>query len=109
MEVKSTEWRSEGRFQSFLLLSFTLYLFIHRQSHTKMDLMNQIREDIRRFKAENGCDRLVMVWAASTEIFMEEADCHRNLEDFEAALANAGLDAEWDRLGTQGSAPGDAS
>ena len=53
---------------------------------TKMDLMNQIREDIRRFKAENGCERLVMVWAASTEIFMEEADCHRNLEDFEAAL-----------------------
>jgi len=52
----------------------------------KLELMNQIREDIRRFKAENGCDRLVMVWAASTEIFMQEADCHRNLEDFEAAM-----------------------
>jgi myo-inositol-1-phosphate synthase len=52
----------------------------------RTELVDQIRTDIRRFKAEKHCDRLVMVWCASTEIFMEEADCHRNLEDFEAAL-----------------------
>jgi myo-inositol-1-phosphate synthase len=34
---------------------------------TKMDLAEQLMEDIRRFKADNGCDRLVMVWCASTE------------------------------------------
>ena len=37
-----------------------------------MELANEIREDIRDFKAKNNCDRLVMVWAASTEIFIEE-------------------------------------
>ncbi len=31
----------------------------------------RIRQDIRDFKAQNDCDRLVMVWCASTEIFME--------------------------------------
>ncbi|MGE3694938.1 MAG: inositol-3-phosphate synthase [Dehalococcoidia bacterium] len=53
---------------------------------TKADLVDQIRADIRNFKAANGCDRLVMVWAASTEIFMEESPAHQNLENFEAAL-----------------------
>ena len=53
---------------------------------SKMDLAEQIRQDIRDFKAKHNCDRLVMIWAASTEIFMEEQPQHRNLEDFEAAL-----------------------
>ena len=51
-----------------------------------MDLVEQIRRDIRDFKAKNNCDRLVMIWAASTEIFMEEQMQHMNLEAFEAAL-----------------------
>ena len=38
----------------------------------KMELAQAIREDIRNFKAANDCDRLVMVWCASTEIFIEE-------------------------------------
>ncbi|MCA9831985.1 MAG: inositol-3-phosphate synthase [Dehalococcoidia bacterium] len=53
---------------------------------SKAELVDQIRADIRNFKAANGCDRLVMVWAASTEIFMEEGPAHQNLENFEAAL-----------------------
>ncbi|HWO72450.1 MAG TPA: inositol-3-phosphate synthase [Dehalococcoidia bacterium] len=53
---------------------------------TKFDLMEQIRKDIRDFKAANGCDRLVMIWCGSTEIFMEEAETHANLESFEAAM-----------------------
>jgi myo-inositol-1-phosphate synthase len=53
---------------------------------TKLDLVEQIRKDIRDFKAKNNCDRLVMIWAASTEIFMQEAATHGNLEAFEAAL-----------------------
>lgn len=57
-----------------------------KSAPTKLELANLIRQDIRDFKARNGCDRLVMVWAASTEIFMEEAAAHRNLEAFEAAL-----------------------
>ena len=53
---------------------------------SKMELAEQLIEDIARFKAENGCDRLVMVWAASTEIFLEESDVHRTIEAFEKGL-----------------------
>ena len=53
---------------------------------SKMDLAEQLIEDIARFKSENGCDRLVMVWAASTEIFLEESDVHRTIEAFEKGL-----------------------
>ena len=57
-----------------------------KQGKTKLELAEQIRKDIRDFKAKNNCDRLVMIWAASTEIFLQEAACHQNLEAFEAAM-----------------------
>ena len=57
-----------------------------KQGRTKMELAEQIRQDIRDFKQANQCDRLVMVWCASTEIFMEEETPHANLEDLEAAM-----------------------
>ena len=53
---------------------------------SKMELAEQLIEDIARFKSENGCDRLVMVWAASTEIYLEESDVHRSIEAFEKGL-----------------------
>ena len=62
-----------------------------KRALTKMDLVEAVREDIRDFKASNNCDRLVMVWAASTEIFMEEGAAHLNLEDFDAALESNDL------------------
>ena len=52
----------------------------------KRELAEQLREDIRRFKAENGCDRLVMVWAASTEIFMKASPAHDSVAAFERAM-----------------------
>jgi len=52
----------------------------------KMELAEQLIADIARFKSENNCDRLVMVWAASTEIFLEESDVHRSIEAFEKGL-----------------------
>ncbi|MDO8617138.1 MAG: inositol-3-phosphate synthase [Dehalococcoidia bacterium] len=52
----------------------------------KLQLAEDIRKDIRDFKAANRCDRLVMIWCASTEIFMEPGEAHRNLENFEGAL-----------------------
>ena len=57
-----------------------------KKAATKLDLAEAIRKDIRDFKAANNCDRLVLVWAASTEIFLTEADVHGNLESFEAAM-----------------------
>lgn len=53
---------------------------------TKADLAQQVIDDIRNFKAENNCERLVMVWCGSTEIFQEVTDVHQSLEAFEAGL-----------------------
>ena len=46
----------------------------------KLELVDAIREDMRRFKAENDCDRLVMIWCASTEKFITETDVHQDIE-----------------------------
>ena len=52
----------------------------------KMELAEQLIEDIARFKSDNNCDRLVMVWAASTEIFLEPTEIHQSLDVFEKAM-----------------------
>ena len=57
-----------------------------KSGKNKMELAEQLIDDIARFKTEKSCDRLVMVWAASTEIFMEESAVHSSLEAFEKGL-----------------------
>jgi len=57
-----------------------------KQGPTKMDLAEQLMADIQRFKREQGCDRLVMIWAASTEIFLEPTEVHQDLDAFETGL-----------------------
>ncbi|MER3632172.1 MAG: inositol-3-phosphate synthase, partial [Blastocatellia bacterium] len=57
-----------------------------KRGRNKMDLAEQLIQDIARFKAENSCDRVVMVWAASTEIFLENADVHSTIDAFEKGL-----------------------
>ena len=52
----------------------------------KRSMLNAIREDINRFREEKQCDRVVMIWAASTEIFIEPGPAHQDLESFEAAI-----------------------
>ncbi len=53
---------------------------------SKRALGEALREDIRRFMQENGCSRGVMVWCASTEIFLDPAPAHADLARFEKAL-----------------------
>ena len=58
-----------------------------KQGDSRWDLANQVREDIRRFKAENGCDRVVVIWIASTEKFIpRDNDVHGSVAAFEAAM-----------------------
>ena len=52
----------------------------------KREIAEALREDIRNFKAENGCDRLVMVWCGSTEIFLRPGPTHETMESFETAM-----------------------
>ena len=57
-----------------------------KRGPNKMELAQQVREDIRRFKEENRLARLVMIWCGSTEIFMTPSPAHQSVEAFEAAL-----------------------
>ena len=52
----------------------------------KRQMLQAIREDINRFRDEKKVDRLVMIWCASTEIFIEPGPAHMNLEAFEKAI-----------------------
>jgi myo-inositol-1-phosphate synthase len=58
-----------------------------KQGKTKRDLAEQLREDIRRFKAASGASRLVLVWCASTEVFITPGPAHQTLAAFEQAMA----------------------
>jgi len=57
-----------------------------KKGKTKKDLADQVREDMRRFKQENQCERLVMVWCGSTEVFLTESPAHATVAALEKAL-----------------------
>ncbi len=57
-----------------------------KQGKNKMELAEALMEDIASFKRDNDCARLVMIWAASTEVFIEPSDVHQSIEAFEKAL-----------------------
>src|SRR3954463_14320094 len=50
-----------------------------KKGKNKRDLAEQVMEDIRLFKKNNGLDRLVMVWCGSTEVYMTPSAAHENL------------------------------
>jgi len=57
-----------------------------KKAKNKMDLAKAVMADIRRFKKANKCNRLVMVWCGSTEIYIEESAVHKTIEAFEKGL-----------------------
>jgi myo-inositol-1-phosphate synthase len=57
-----------------------------KRGRTKRDLGEQLREDIRRFREERGCSRLVMVWCGSTEAYLQPSEVHTTIEAFEQAM-----------------------
>ena len=59
-----------------------------KKAATKMELAEAVMQDIERFKKENGCDRAVMVWCGSTEIYIEESEVHSTIEKLEEGLRN---------------------
>src|SRR5439155_10724229 len=54
---------------------------------SKADLVEKVRQDIRTFKKDRGCERLVAVWCASTEVYIQPGPVHETVKSFEAGLA----------------------
>jgi myo-inositol-1-phosphate synthase len=63
-----------------------------KKGKSKADLAEQVQDDIKRFKADNGCDRLVMVWCGSTEVYRNPSAVHASLAAFEKGLADSDPD-----------------
>ncbi len=57
-----------------------------KQGANKMDLAKQLMADIEAFKADKQLDRMVMAWAASTEVYLEADAVHLTLDSFEQAM-----------------------
>jgi len=58
-----------------------------KKAADRWDMTEQIREDIRAFKARTGVERVVVLWAASTEVYVPvDKDVHYTLEALEKAM-----------------------
>ena len=53
---------------------------------SKWDQAQALMADIEKFRVDNECDRLVMVWCGSTEAFQEASSVHESVDSFEAGL-----------------------
>lgn len=54
---------------------------------TRWDMVEALRKDIRQFREEKKCTRIVVIWAASTEIYVPvDEHVHGSLEALEAAM-----------------------
>ncbi|WP_108822942.1 inositol-3-phosphate synthase [Dysgonomonas sp. Marseille-P4361] len=57
-----------------------------KSAPTKWDLMEQVKQDIENFKKENGCDRVVVIWCGSTEVFTPLGEVHKTLASLEKGM-----------------------
>jgi myo-inositol-1-phosphate synthase len=57
-----------------------------KKGPNKRALADALREDIQRFKTQNGLERLVMIWCGSTEVYLTETKAHADVAAFEKAL-----------------------
>jgi myo-inositol-1-phosphate synthase len=57
-----------------------------KEGANKLEMAEQLIEEIAEFKRKNKCARLVMIWAASTEIFLKQHAVHKTIKSFEQAM-----------------------
>ena len=57
-----------------------------KSATNRWDMVEQLRKDIRDFKAANNCERISVLWAASTEIYIPMSEEHMTLEALEKAM-----------------------
>ncbi|MBK8166244.1 MAG: inositol-3-phosphate synthase [bacterium] len=57
-----------------------------KKAANKMELAEAVIQDMADFKKSHGCERLVMIWCGSTEIYMKRSEVHQTLAAFEKGL-----------------------
>lgn len=57
-----------------------------KKGKNKMELAEQLRQDIRDFHKSSGADRLITIWCASTESYIEQSEAHQSVKAFEKGL-----------------------
>src|SRR5499427_2372456 len=57
-----------------------------KKGKNKMDLAEQVRDDIREFRKSSGASRLITIWCGSTETFIQPTAAHQNVRALEKAL-----------------------
>ncbi|HEY4682476.1 MAG TPA: inositol-3-phosphate synthase [Candidatus Acidoferrales bacterium] len=57
-----------------------------KKAKTKWDLALKLKDDMAKFKEKNKCDRLIMVWCASTEVYRKPSEVHKDAASFVRAL-----------------------
>ncbi len=57
-----------------------------KQIDNKWDQAMALMADIEKFRTDNGCDRLVMVWCGSTEAYQQPTAVHATVASFEQGL-----------------------
>ena len=57
------------------------------KNKTRWEMVEALKKDIRKFKKANNCERVVVAWAASTEIYVPvNMKVHDTVEHLEAAM-----------------------
>jgi myo-inositol-1-phosphate synthase len=59
-----------------------------KKATSKMALAKAVMDDIERFRTTNSCSRMIMIWTASTEVYIETTGVHKTIENFEKGLLN---------------------
>jgi myo-inositol-1-phosphate synthase len=57
-----------------------------KKGKNKMELAEQLRDDIRQFRKSSGASRLITIWCGSTETYIEPSAAHQSVKAFEKAL-----------------------
>jgi myo-inositol-1-phosphate synthase len=57
-----------------------------KRAQSKADMVELLRNDVRAFKRDRACDRLVSVWCGSTEALLAPTEIHASVQSFERAL-----------------------
>ncbi len=59
-----------------------------KQTKSKREMAEGLRQDIRDAMKANNASRAVMVWCGSTEVYLTPGACHNSIESFEKGLDN---------------------